>query len=80
MHAPPYNEQFNNDLAVIFQEEIKKYPNLLFCLHGHTHNFIGANYPFKDGIPYYACDNIGKRSYLIFTITPDDYTYELVKF
>ncbi|MDH6356508.1 metallophosphoesterase [Parabacteroides sp. PF5-9] len=79
MHAPPFNEQFNNNVAEIFQEKIKEYPDLLFCLHGHTHNFATNDF-FDDGIIYYACDNMGKRSYLIFTITPDNYSYELVKF
>ncbi len=79
MHAPPFNEQFNNKEAQTFHKKIKEFPSLLFCLHGHTHNFVDTAY-FDDDTPYYCCDNIGKRSYLIFTITPDDYYYELVKF
>ena len=29
---------------------------------------------------YYGCANIAKRSYLLFTLTPDDYIYEVVNF
>lgn len=79
MHAPPENEQFNNNVKDIFHEKITAFPSLLFCLNGHTHNHI-ANDFFNDGVLYYACDNIGKRSYLVFTITPDGYTHERVKF
>ena len=35
---------------------------------------------FEDGIIYYCCANIAKRSYLLFTLTPDDYMYEVVNF
>jgi len=31
-------------------------------------------------IIYYGCANIAKRSYLLFTLTPDDYMYEVVNF
>ncbi|MDH6533950.1 metallophosphoesterase [Parabacteroides sp. 52] len=80
MHAPPQNEQFNNNVADIFQEKIKEFPALQFCLHGHTHNYKGPIYFFEDEIPYYCCDNMGKRSYLLFTITPDSYTHERIYF
>lgn len=79
MHAPPYNEQFNNNVAEIFHEKIKEFPDLQFCLYGHNHNFDASDL-FNDGTIYYCCDDIGKRSYLLFTITPDGYSYEYIKF
>ena len=79
MHVPPGSEQFNNNVADIFQEKIREIPNPHFCLHAHDHN-IAARDLFDDGIIYYCCDNIGKRTYLLFTVTPDDYSYEIVKF
>lgn len=79
MHVAPGSEQFNNNVAEIFQEKIKEFPSLLFCLHAHDHNFAARNL-FNDGIIYYCCDNIGKRTYLLFTITPDNYSYEIIKF
>ena len=79
MHVPPGSEQFNNNVADIFQEKIREFPNPLFCLHAHDHNFAARDL-FDDGIIYYCCDNIGKRTYLLFTVTPDDYSYEIVKF
>lgn len=79
MHVSPGSEQFNNNVADIFQEKIREFPSPLFCLHAHDHNFVARNL-FNDGIIYYCCDNIGKRTYLLFTVTPDDYSYEIVKF
>ncbi|MCD8268099.1 MAG: metallophosphoesterase [Parabacteroides sp.] len=79
MHVAPGSEQFNNNVADIFQEKIKEFPSLLFCLNAHDHNFAARDL-FNDGIIYYCCDNIAKRTYLLFTITPDNYSYEIIKF
>lgn len=39
MHAPPGNEQFNNNVMDVFQLYIKFFPSLQFCLHAHNHNY-----------------------------------------
>lgn len=79
MHAPPGNEQFNNNVMDVFQMYIKFFPSLMFCLNAHEHNFKVRDI-FEDGILYYGCENMGKRSYLLFTVSKEDYTYELVRF
>lgn len=79
MHAPPFNEQFNNNVARVFHRYIKEFPDLLFCMHAHTHH-LSENDFFDDGTIYYGCKNIAKRNYLLFTITPDDYSYEAIDF
>ena len=79
MHAPPGNEQFDNNMKDVFQLYIKTLPSLMFCLHAHNHCVSAADL-FEDGIIYYGCANIAKRSYLLFTLTPDDYMYEVVNF
>lgn len=79
MHADPFGEQFNNNVAYIFQEYIKRFKNLQFCMHAHTHKLQIRNL-FEDGIMYYGCASMKERSYYVFTITPDDYTYEVVNF
>lgn len=79
MHAPPGNEQFDNNVKDVFQLYIKTLPSLMFCLHAHNHCISAADL-FEDGIIYYGCANIAKRSYLLFTLTPDDYMYEVVNF
>lgn len=79
MHAPPGNEQFNNNVKDVFQLYIKQFPSLMFCLHAHNHN-LSVNDLFNDGILYFGCSNIAKRNYMLFTITPDNYTYEVIDF
>lgn len=79
MHAPPYSEQFNNNIAKIFQHYIRRFPSLQFCMYGHIHSFTEEAL-FDDDIMYYSAPSIYKRSYIHFTITPKGYTYELVNF
>lgn len=79
MHAPPGCEQFDNNVKDIFQYYIKQFPHLMFCLHAHNHNTSVTDI-FGDGIIYYGCSNIAKRNYLLFTITPNSYTYDIINF
>ena len=72
MHAQPYSEQFNNNLAEVFQHSIRQLPNLQFCVHGHGHNYRQEDI-FSDGVTYYQCDNIGKQSFLVFEINGKGY-------
>lgn len=79
MHSPPGNEQFNNNVKVIFHTFIKYSPSLMFCLHGHEHSFKVRDI-FDDGVLYYGCTTLAKRGYYLFTLTPDGYTYEQVEY
>jgi len=79
MHARPYSDQFNNNVAKIFEYDIRRFPNLLFCLSAHDHK-LEADDLFGDGVMYYASANIAKRSYLVFTIYKEGYKYEVVNF
>lgn len=79
MHAGPYSEQFNNNIAPLFHQYIKQFPNLQFCIYGHGH-IVSVDDFFEDGILYYECACIKKHSYLRFTITNDKYSYEVVDF
>lgn len=80
MHAGPFSEQFNNNIAVEFHNLLKSFPGLQFCLYGHQH-YISAEDLFGDGIIYYQCANIKKRSYLLFTVREEGgYDYEVVEF
>lgn len=79
MHAQPYSDQFNNNVATIFQAYLTRLPLLQFCLHGHGHRFIEEDI-FDDGILYYQCPSSGERGYLVFTIKDEGYSYEKVDF
>ena len=79
MHAGPFSEQFNNNVADDFHRLLKSFPSLQFCLYGHGHN-LAASDLFTDGVMYYECANIKKRSFLLFTIKEEGYDYEVVEF
>lgn len=79
MHAPPFGEQFDNNTAQFFQYFVRSYKNILFCAHAHTHVYSINDY-FNDGILYYGCDSMKKRSYLVFTVGRNEYTHERVFF
>lgn len=79
MHAKPYSEQFNNNVAKVFQYSVNQFPNLLYCLNAHNHSYETDNL-FEDGIMYYGTPNIKRRQYLLFTITEESASHELVNF
>lgn len=81
MHTPPFDFVFNNNVAKVFQLYIRQFPNVQFCLYGHGHR-LAVDDLFEDGILYYQCPNIKKRTYLVFTIheVTNDYEYEAVTF
>ena len=70
---------FNNNVSKVFQRYITQYPQLQFCLNAHDHR-VSTDDLFDDGVIYYGSDCMKHRSYMLFTITPDNYTYELVNF
>ena len=79
MHARPYSDQFNNNVVKAFEHYVSLFPGLLFCLNAHDHH-LQADDLYGDGIMYYGCASVEKRNYLLFTITPTGYTYEVVYF
>lgn len=79
MHARPGSDVFNNNVSKVFQRYITQYPQLQFCLNAHDHR-VSTDDLFDDGVIYYGSDCMKHRSYMLFTITPDNYTYELVNF
>lgn len=79
MHAPPYSDQFNNNVAKAFRHYIGLFPNLLFCAYGHHHtdNIIT---PYNDALQFYGINSAANRTYRVFTITPQGYEEELVHY
>ena len=79
MHVPPFDLEFNNNVANVFQLYLKEFPNLLFCMNGHAHSYK-INEFFNDGILYYQTPCAKDRAYLLFTITENGYEHELVEY
>ncbi len=80
MHARPYSDQFNNNVALLFSFFCRTaYPSLMFCINGHGH-YTATTDVFGDGVLYYEVGCAQDRTYSIFTITPEGYSHETVYF
>ena len=80
MHAPPFDDIFNNNVCDLFEQSIRRFPNVQFCVYGHRHT-LAVDDLFNDGLLYYQCPCIEKRTYLLFTIkNGKEYDYEAVTF
>lgn len=79
MHIRPGAEEFNNNISALFQQQIRKFPGVEFCLFGHEHKMLESDL-FGDGIIYYGCSNIADRAYLLFTVDQTGYECEKVYF
>lgn len=77
MHAPPYCEQFNNNVAKAFEHYVRLFPGLMFCVYAHVHR-LEVNEFYGDGVIYYSVDSAKHRNYIIITITQEGYDYEVV--
>ena len=78
MHAAPLTDQFGGNVAEIFHEKLRLYPDVQFCICGHNHSY--ARYePLEDGLLYYRCACAKKLEYIVFKLKKDGgYTYEVV--
>lgn len=79
MHARPFADVFNNNVAHVFDLYTREFPNVQFYLFGHEHKIMEKDL-FNTGLMYYGVCNIDKRKYYIFTIKENGYGYEIVEF
>lgn len=79
MHVPPFDLEFNNNVANVFQLYLKEFPNLQFCMNGHAHDYQINDF-FNDGVLYYQTPCAKDRSYIVFTLTEDGYEHELIEY
>ena len=78
MHVAPGMILFNNNVAEYFDQVCHTYPGLRICICGHGHHQEEL-YPFgEDGTPYIQCDDAKDKSYVIYTITRNTCSYEVV--
>ncbi len=79
MHAAPYSEEFNNNVAKAFEQEIMSLKNPLCCIHGHGHA-TEAHELFGDGMMYYQITCAKDRQYYVFTVNENGYEYETISY
>lgn len=79
MHARPFSDVFNNNVAEVFDHYTRRFPNVQFYLFGHEHKIMEKDL-FNTGLTYYGVSNVEKRKYYLFTMKEDGYEYEIVDF
>ena len=79
MHAPPYSDQFNNNVCKAFRRYLDFFPGLMCCVYGHNHNDTVSDI-YGDGLLFYGIDCAKHRNYRILTITPDGYEMEQIRY
>lgn len=79
MHAPPFSDQFNNNVNKAFRRYLDYLPGLMCCVFGHVHSNATREF-YNDGLKFYGIDCAEHRNYRIFTFTPDGYEEEIVYF
>ena len=79
MHVAPGMFLFNENVAEYFDQICRSYRGLQVCVCGHDHHFE-VLYPFgEDGTPYIQCDDAKSLCYVIYTVTRNNYSYEVVQ-
>ena len=79
MHAPPYSDQFNNNVCKSFRRYLDLFPVLMCCVYGHNHEDMVSDM-YNDGLIFYGIDCAAHRNYRLFTITPDGYEVEKIDY
>ncbi|MGN0281030.1 MAG: metallophosphoesterase family protein [Prevotella sp.] len=79
MHARPFSDQFNNNVAKSFEYYVRMMPGLMFCINGHDHSLNSCDL-YGDGVVYYGVDAAYHRNYMLFTIGKEGYSYEIIRF
>ena len=77
VHAPPFSDQFNNNVCKAFRRYLDFFPNLQCCIYGHEH-YDTVSDLYGDGLMFYAIDSANHRNYRIFTFTPNGYEQEQI--
>lgn len=79
MHAAPFSDQFNNNVAKAFHRYIQFFPGLMFCVYGHDHA-NEQSFLYGDNILFYGVGSASRRKYRVFTLTPNGYEQEIVAY
>ena len=79
MHARPFSDQFNNNVAKSFEYYVRMMRGLMFCINGHDHS-LKAEELYNDGVIYYGVDAAYNRNYMLFRIGKEEYDYGSVRF
>ena len=79
MHIQPLSEEFNNNVARVFERYVTEMPGILFCTSAHGHRNATEDI-FGDGMLYYMSTCMKDRNYNLFTVHQNEYTHEIISY
>ena len=78
-HVPPVNDEFDKELINSFRNTLKKYDNVMFCVHGHTHSH-SLYEPYTDNMTYVGIYSVINMKFNLLTIENDKYSFSTYEF
>jgi Icc protein len=78
-HVPPFDGDFDQDLAGKYADMLAADPHVKFTLYGHQHSFK-EGYFFDDGVNYILTTSMGKRGYIIISTWKGGYKAERIEY
>ena len=79
MHAAPYTDQFNNNVAKSFGHYLQFFKQLHCVIYGHEHRLEQGDI-YHNGLLFYGMDTTNHNNYAVFTFNQTGYTHETVYF
>jgi Icc protein len=78
-HVPPFDADFDQDLAEKYASMLAADPNVKFTLYGHQHTFREGQF-YDDGVQYILTTSTGDRGYMIISTWKGGYKVERVRY
>jgi Icc protein len=78
-HVPPFDQDFDQELAKEYRKILADDPNVRFTFYGHQHTFKDT-FHYEDGVRYYITTSMGARGYLVVTTWNGGHQVERIEF
>jgi Icc protein len=78
-HVPPFDADFDPDLAEQYARMLADDPNVRYSLYGHQHTFKDGEF-YEDGVYYFVTTSMGARGYLLVSSWKDGYKIDRIEY
>lgn len=78
-HVAPFHEDFDKTLAKPYHSLLVGTQKIRLSIHGHDHNY-SVGYPYGPGLEYLVAGSVSKHSYVVVSVSNEDYEIERVEY
>jgi len=78
-HVPPFDADFDQDMAEKYTSMLAADPNVKFTLYGHQHAFKEGEF-YDDGVNYILTTSMGNRGYMIISTWKGGYKVDRIEY